>query len=113
MACWLITAMNVAQWFADRYLALGHHLPPTWPCGRGKQYQLKLSEEAMKHFEMGFGNFMTGFSWFMTGKPVYGSSNMPKFLQDGSGGLFKDIFPQFVSRTADVARSNEVQFSRW
>lgn len=67
----------------------------------------------MKHFEMGFGNFMTGFSWFMTGKPVYLSSNMPKFLQDGGGGLFKDIFPQFVSWTADVARSNEVQFSRW
>lgn len=34
--CWLISSMNVAQWFVDRYLALGHPLPPTWPYGRGK-----------------------------------------------------------------------------
>ncbi len=70
MACWLITASNMIEWWQDLYAGNGHALPDGTPQGKGDgPYGSAVFDTAIRCFcalERG-GNISTGIAWYIEG----------------------------------------------
>lgn len=92
MACWLITASNMLQWWQDRYTEAGHQLPADTPDGQGTgPYKSAIFDDAITKFnELRRGaNISAGLLWYVEGKKE-GISNH-SFPKPGTGGYLKTI----------------------
>ena len=97
MACWLITACNMLQWWQDQYQASGHALPQGTPDGEGNgPYQMAILDKAMECFgdlEKG-GGIPTGLLWYVEGKSTDISGQ--SYPKKGTGGYLSSVNPQFI-----------------
>ncbi|GAE21490.1 IdeS/Mac family cysteine endopeptidase [Bacteroides pyogenes] len=71
MACWLITASNMLQWWQDRYIEEGCKLPEGTPNGKGiGPYRSAIFDDAITKFVNlnNGGNITNGLLWYVEGK---------------------------------------------
>lgn len=92
MACWLITASNMLQWWQDRYVEIGKTLPEGTPNGTGNgMYKSAIFDIAINQFndlEKG-ADILDGILWYKEGR-TKGISNhaSPK---PNTGGYLKNL----------------------
>ena len=99
MACWLITASNMLQWWQDRYKEAGHKLPENTPDGQGTgPYKAAIFDDAITKFnEMSRGaNISAGLLWYVDGESE-GLSNH-SYPKPGTGGYLKNIGVDYSKR---------------
>lgn len=92
MACWLITASNMLQWWQDRYKEAGYELPEGTPDGTGSgPYKSAIFDDAITKFnDLHLGaNINAGLLWYVEGKDA-GISNH-SYPKPGTGGYLKNI----------------------
>ena len=92
MACWLITASNMLQWWQDRYIETGKTLPEGTPNGTGDgMYKSAIFDIAINQFsdlEKG-GDILDGILWYKEGK-TKGISNHAS-PNPNTGGYLKNL----------------------
>ncbi|MCE9107122.1 IdeS/Mac family cysteine endopeptidase [Bacteroides pyogenes] len=92
MACWLITASNMLQWWQDRYTESGNELPEGTPNGIGKgPYKSAIFDDAITKFmapERG-GNITTGLIWYIEGENAALANH--SYPMPGTGGYLKNM----------------------
>lgn len=101
MACWLITACNMLQWWQDDYVSGGNSLPSNIPNGKGNGlYKLAIFDESILMFNdlIKGGTIQNALSWYISGEfeDILGLS----FPKPGTGGYLKTISGVDYSRKA-------------
>lgn len=92
MACWLITASNMLQWWQDRYIETGKTLPEGTPNGAGDgMYKSAIFDIAINQFndlEKG-ADIVAGILWYKDGQTKNISNHAsPK---PNTGGYLKNL----------------------
>ena len=110
MACWLITASNLLQWWQDRYVEAGLTLPEGTPNGTGSgPYRMAIMDDAMTHFrdlEKG-GSIPTGILWYVEGKSTDISNQ--SYPQPGTGGYLREVNREYIG----YHRQPLVSYDHW
>lgn len=98
MACWLISASNMLQWWQDRYTEAGGKLPSGTPDGIGTgPYQLAIFDSAMASFtQLNYGgDISNAISWYIKGSyPNITGHARPR---RNSGGYLRSVPTQRIS----------------
>lgn len=92
MACWLITASNMLQWWQDRYTEQGRALPEGTPHGRGSGlYKSAIFDDALSKFRelRRGGNISSGLLWYIEGRDAHISNH--SYPLPNTGGYLRSV----------------------
>lgn len=110
MACWLITASNMLQWWQDRYIEGGNELPPNTPNGIGSgPYKLAIFDDAITKFkDLKYGgDIRNGLLWYIKGEDMQRTghaSPMPN-----TGGYLKNL----GDKRAEYSERDFLSYDDW
>lgn len=107
MACWLISASNMLQWWQDLYLEQGNTLPQGTPHGRGTGlYKSAIFDDAISKFRelTRGGNISSGLLWYIEGKHVKISNH--SYPLPNTGGYLRD-------KVVDYSQSAFASYDDW
>lgn len=112
MACWLITASNMIEWWQDCYTTIGLTLPEETPFGKGDGlYGSAVFDTAISSFtalDRG-GNISTGLAWYIEGTNDISISDNHSQPIAGTGNFLKDI-PQELR---EYSKKPFLSYSAW
>ncbi len=112
MACWLITASNMIEWWQDLYTGSGHVLPEGTPYGKGEgPYGSAVFDTAIRSFsalERG-GNISTGLAWYIEGTEAISISDNHSQPFPGTGRFLRSI----PAESREYSKRPYLDYSAW
>ena len=97
--CWAAASSNLMEWWQDRYEATGHTLPAEALRGAGKEYELRMFEEAfVKQWINNLGSQAEyGIIWYMSGEMVGANDQGSAQPRPNTGGYLKSIWSEILA----------------